>query len=100
MFILSVLLLQSEYSTVIASTSESGRSTSEVLPFLIIVPVSGIIKEIPVEKNVQSSDQWRIQDFPEGRCQLPKWHIFCRKLHENERISTPMGGGMRPWYSQ
>ena len=23
--------------------------------------------------------------------------IFCRKLHENERIWTPRGGGARPW---
>ena len=49
--------------------------------------------------------QWRIQDFPEGGAPTPKsaiiLHIFCRKLHENERIWTP--GGARvlapPHYS-
>ena len=43
--------------------------------------------------------QWRIQDFPRGgggansqKCYY--FSIFCRKLHENERIWTPGG---RPW---
>ena len=38
--------------------------------------------------------QWRIQDFPEGNATTPKsyyFQIFCRKLHENERIWTPGG---------
>ena len=44
-------------------------------------------------------NQWRIQDFPEGAAPTPKsaiiFQIFCRKLHENERIWTR--GGARPW---
>ena len=43
--------------------------------------------------------QWRIQDFPRGGANSQKCYyfsIFCRKLHENERIWTP-GGGARPW---
>ena len=27
--------------------------------------------------------QWRIQHFPERRCQPTIWPIFSRKLHEN-----------------
>ena len=33
--------------------------------------------------------QWRIQDFPQGGANSQKCYyssIFCRKLHENERI--------------
>ena len=48
-----------------------------------------------------TKNQWRIQDFPEGDAPTPKsaiiLHIFCRKLHENERIWTPTGD-MRPWH--
>ena len=50
--------------------------------------------------------QWRIQDFPQGggansqKCYY--FSIFCRKLHENERIWTPGGGvpGTPPWIRQ
>ena len=38
--------------------------------------------------------QWRIQDFPEGGANSESpiiLQIFCRKLHENERIWTPTG---------
>ena len=37
--------------------------------------------------------------FPRGGANSPKCYyfsIFCRKLHENERIWTPRGGA-RPW---
>ena len=38
--------------------------------------------------------------FPRGGANSQKCYyfsIFCRKLHENERIWTPGGGGARPW---
>ena len=46
--------------------------------------------------------QWRIQDFPQGGAPTPKsaiiFQFFGQKLHENERIWTPGGGGgARPW---
>ena len=45
--------------------------------------------------------QWRIQDFPKGGAPTSRSALifqFCsRKLHENERIWTPRGGGARPW---
>ena len=51
--------------------------------------------------------QWRIQDFPRGGANSQKCYyfsIFCRKLHENERIWTPRGGacvpGAPPWIRQ
>ena len=34
--------------------------------------------------------QWRIQDFPDGR---ESANIFCQKLHQNERNWTESGGG-------
>ena len=37
---------------------------------------------------------------PGGGANSQKYYyfsIFCRKLHENERIWTPRGGGARPW---
>ena len=46
-----------------------------------------------------TTDQWRIQDFPEGGAwtlQGGREHAkFSRKLHEIERIWTPRGG-VRP----
>ena len=56
-----------------------------------------------------TTKQWRIQDFPRGggansqNCYY--FSHFCRKLHENERIWTPGGGGGRvpgapPWIRQ
>ena len=52
-----------------------------------------------MRRKIQGN-QWRIQDFPQGggansqKCYY--FSIFCRKLHENERIWTPRGGA-RPW---
>ena len=45
-------------------------------------------------RNLENNfpNQWRIQDFPRG-AQTPKVGVltfFCRKLHENERIRTPL----------
>ena len=40
--------------------------------------------------------QWRIQNFPEGGANSQSGCanlFFGRKLHENERIWTPGGGG-------
>ena len=41
----------------------------------------------------KTNNQWRMQDFPEGGAPTPKstiiLQIFCRKLHENEKIWTP-----------
>ena len=51
-------------------------------------------EEIP---GVESSGGSRI--FPRGGANSQKYYyfsIFCRKLHENERIWTPRGGA-RPW---
>ena len=43
--------------------------------------------------------QWQIQDCPQGGAPTPKsaiiFQFFPRKLHENERIWTPVGGGAR-----
>ena len=59
----------------------------------------------PPLKNITYSEmhsmQWRIQDFSQGGAPTSKSALifqFCsRKLHENERIWTPRGGGARPW---
>ena len=51
--------------------------------------------------SLRKHRQWRIQDFSQGgsansqKCYY--FSIFCRKLHENERIWTPRGGA-RPWH--
>ena len=49
--------------------------------------------------SIIESTQWRIQDFPEEGAPTPKsaitLHIFCRKLHENERIWTPLDPPMQ-----
>ena len=44
--------------------------------------------------------QWRIQDFPRGAPTSKSaifFQIFCRKMHENERIWIP---GTPPWSRQ
>ena len=47
-----------------------------------------------------NASQWRIQDFPQGGAPTPKraiiFQFFSRKLHENEGIWTPGGGGRVP----
>ena len=52
------------------------------------------------EVNLRITQQWRIQDFPDGGHQPPRWErqptilpSFYQKLHENERIWTLRGEG-------
>ena len=41
------------------------------------------ILSLSLNSTVQNLNQWRIQDFPEGRgANLLFWHNFCRKLHK------------------
>ena len=64
-----------------------------------------------VDRNSDSTRQWRIHDFPDRRCQPLDlrqkpiiWQDIWRKLHENERILTGGGRGARalalPWIRQ
>ena len=41
-------------------------------------------KQEKLSKKVQF--QWQIQDLPEGRVNLLFAILFCRKLHENEKM--------------
>ena len=56
-----------------------------------------------LSSTIYPYQQWRIQDFPRGGgAPTPKsaiiFQFFCRKLHENERIWTPLAPP--PWILQ
>ena len=52
--------------------------------------------------SLNSTSQWRIQDFPEEGVPTPRgaptydFAKFSQKLHEIERIWAPGGRGARP----
>ena len=54
----------------------------------------------PSGSFVNSTVQWRIQDFPQGGAPTPKiaiiFHIFAENCMKMKEFGPP-GGGARPW---
>ena len=56
--------------------------------------------------TVLGCNQWRIQDYPEERCQPITLATFPQKLHENEKKLDPEDGARvrgtppQPWIRQ